>query len=358
MHAAPLLLGLAIAVLTWFVASIEGVSASRGCPFYWFITVGARETWSEFKLFSLIADIAVWIAVSSLGTIGILAFKSRLKITKKLWILHIGPLVFGLILTLLTWFVMSTYLPKTRMPIFTTYRGYPLPWLVGFGNLGEEPLDWVYQWDYFIVDIVFWTAVASIGALAILERGKFPAFKRVKPLVLERKKLLAASIVLVIAIVWACGVQLTTRPTPTVPVPTPTPQTPTPPAGMPPLAPVSIEASNTSYGFNEMYPEEGYFVLSRRRPATLILILTSTANQTLHLTPSVGELPKGVTAQFDSEFITLETNKQVTVKLTLSASPTAASKIPYDYVYINFTLQEEGYRFKTVSYVLKLTIGL
>jgi len=127
---------------------------------------------------------------------------------------------------------------------------------------------------------------------------------------------------------------------------------------MPPFAPVSVEYSNTSYGFNEMNPKEGYFVLSRRRPATLIIILTSTADQTLHLTPSVEDLPAGVTAEFDSEFLTLEPNKQVTLKLTLTVSPTAASKIPCDYVNLNFTLQEEGYRFKTLRYNLCLTIGL
>jgi len=127
---------------------------------------------------------------------------------------------------------------------------------------------------------------------------------------------------------------------------------------MPPFAPVSVEYSNRSYGFNEMNPKEGYFVLSRRRPATLIIILTSTADQTLHLTPSVEDLPAGVTAEFDSEFITLEPNEPFIVKLTLTASPDAASEIPCNYVSLNFTLQEEGYRFKTLHHYFCLTIGL
>jgi len=127
---------------------------------------------------------------------------------------------------------------------------------------------------------------------------------------------------------------------------------------MPPFAPVSVEYSNRSYGFNEMNLKEGYFVLSRRRPATLIIILTSTADRTLHLTPSVEDLPAGVTAEFDSEFITLEPNKPFIVKLTLTASPDAASEIPCNYVSLNFTLQEEGYRFKMLHYYFCLTIGL
>jgi len=172
-HIAPFFLGFAIVVTTWFVPFLDmysgGFYVYRGYPFYWFITAGYGKIFLEFRLFSLIADVVVWIAVSSIGTLGILAFKARLKVARKLsiWILHLAPFTLGVIITSLTWFVVSTYLPQTRMPIFTTYRGYPLPWLVGFGNPGEEPLAWNFQLEYFIVDAVFWLVVASITALAI-----------------------------------------------------------------------------------------------------------------------------------------------------------------------------------------------
>jgi hypothetical protein len=56
------------------------------------------------------------------------------------------------------------------MPIFTTYRGYPLPWFVGTGNPHEEPMAWVFQLEYFVADFAFWFVLASISASAIYYR--------------------------------------------------------------------------------------------------------------------------------------------------------------------------------------------
>jgi len=91
--------------------------------------------------------------------------------------------------------------------------------------------------------------------------------------------------------------------------------------------------------------------------------------------------------QFDSEFLTLEPNKPVTVKLTMTVSPTAPTsrlkstptaetptpgyseptppstpiltltpEIPWDWVDLILTIQEERYRFKTINEGFQLTI--
>lgn len=193
--------------------------------------------------------------------------------------------------------------------------------------------------------------------------------------------MLIVASVLVIALAY--GVQSAKLPvlTPTPTVPTSTP-TPPPPHTMPPYAPISIKYDlKSSYGFDQVI-REGHFVLSRGKSATLTMILTSTADQTLHLTPNITRLPTGVTVQLDSEFITLETNKPVTLKLTITVSstapastlkpeptippstpeptpppiPTPSPEIPYDLVVVEFTLQEEGYRFKTIYGDFQLTI--
>jgi len=151
---------------------------------------------------------------------------------------------------------------------------------------------------------------------------------------------------------------------------------------IPPVAPVQIEFDiKSSYGFDQVIGDR-HFVLSRGKSATLTIILTSTADRTLHLAPKVGRLPTGVTAQFDSEFLTLEPNKPVTLKLTITVSSTApistpmptptippptpeptppsiltpTPEIPWDFVEVTFALQEEGYRFKTINYGFQLTI--
>jgi len=195
---------------------------------------------------------------------------------------------------------------------------------------------------------------------------------------MRRRFLVVLFAALVIIVVLAYGVQLATPPAPTSPTPTPSPY-------MPPLAPVWVEI-NSSHGFDQVIGDR-HFVLSRGKSATLTMILTSTANQTLHLTPSVRETPVGVTAQFDSEFLTLEPNKPVTVKVTITVSATAPTstpkptptagtptpgypeptppstpiltptpEIPWDWVDLIFTIQEEGYRFKTISEGFQLTI--
>mgnify|MGYP001084753443 CR=1 FL=1 len=192
-HIAPFLLGLTVSLLAG--CSIElanrgtALVLSSGYPFRWFYSAtvthlmpppepGLRplESWSEFSLPNLVADAAIWTAVSLIGTLGVLAFKTRLKVAWKswLWVLHLAPLTLGVIITLSTWLVVSTYLPTPapRMPIFTTYRGYPVHWLQGIGNPGEEPLAWIFQLENFIADIAFWSVLVSIGALVIYWRNR------------------------------------------------------------------------------------------------------------------------------------------------------------------------------------------
>ena len=181
-HIAPLLLGLTVALLAGWSMDVtrSGTLIRLGYPFCWFISSTAPsmppepglrplEPWSEFSLPNLTADTAIWTAVSSIGTLSILAFKTRLKVTRKLWILHTTPLTLGVVITLLTWFVVSTYFPEPapRMPIFMTYRGYPVHWLQGEGNPGEEPLAWIFILENFIADVVFWFVLALISALVI-----------------------------------------------------------------------------------------------------------------------------------------------------------------------------------------------
>lgn len=112
------------------------------------------------------------------------------------------------------------------------------------------------------------------------------------------------------------------------------------------LPPIKIEFDiNSSYGFDRTYPEERHFIMSRGRSATLPIILTSTADRALHLTLNVTELPAGVTAEFDSEFVALEPNKPVTVKLIINVSSTAPTST-MSWVHSTFTLEEDIYRFK------------
>jgi len=186
----PLLLGLTVSLLAgWSVQLTSGGTClvlSSGYPFRWFFSAtvtrlmpspepGLRplESWWEFSLPNLTADVAIWTAVSVIVTLGVLAFKTRLKVAWKpwLWILHLAPLTLAVIITYSTWFVVSTYFPKPapRMPIFMTYRGYPVHWLQGEGNPGEEPLAWTFILENFIADVVFWFVLASIGALVIYD---------------------------------------------------------------------------------------------------------------------------------------------------------------------------------------------
>jgi len=185
-HVAALLFSLTVAVFSgWSIDLVNRGTClviSLGYPFYWFYSainllppppppLRPLESWWEFSLPNLTADTAIWTAVSAIVSLGVLAFKTRLKVAWKLWvwILHLAPLTLAVIITYSTWFVVSTYFPKPapRMPTFTTYRGYPLHWLQGEGNPGEEPLAWIFILENFIADVVFWFVLASIGALVI-----------------------------------------------------------------------------------------------------------------------------------------------------------------------------------------------
>jgi len=187
-HVAPLLFGLTAALFSGLSIDLANrgtcLVISLGYPFRWFFSAsntaltpppepGLRplEPWSEFSLPNLTADTAIWTAISVIVSLSVLAFKTRLKVAWKLWvwILHLAPLTLAVIITYSTWFVVSTYFPKPapRMPTFTTYRGYPVHWLQGEGNPGEEPLAWTFILENFIADVVFWFVLASIGALVI-----------------------------------------------------------------------------------------------------------------------------------------------------------------------------------------------